>query len=98
MSSRLQNSPCFAVSSRTVGEEHRAELATDEIERRILKRQRQSVCLTPFDAAVGSLSRCGVVDHRLVEIGYDIACTRRKLWRHGAGDSSGGLWGFQNCG
>jgi hypothetical protein len=87
MSSGLQNSPCFAVARCAVGKEHRAELATNEIERRIFKRQRQSIRLTPFDTSVGRLSRCGVVDHRLVEVGYDIACAPGQSWRQGAGDN-----------
>src|SRR5271157_659534 len=96
MSSGLQNSPCFAVARCAVGKEHRAELATNEIERRIFKRQRQSIRLTPFDTSVGRLSRCGVVDHRLVEVGYDIACTGGKFWHKCAGDNPGARGGFQD--
>src|SRR5664280_3178332 len=71
MSSGLQDSPCFAIARCAVGKEHRAELATNEIEGRIFKRQRQRIRLAPFDPSVGRLSRCGVVDHRLVEVGCD---------------------------
>src|ERR1700680_2223953 len=90
------SSPCFAVARCAVGKEHRAELATNEIERRIFKRQRQSIRLTPFDTSVGRLSRCGVVDHRLVEVGYDIACAPGQSWRQGAGYNPAPRGGFQN--
>ena len=53
MSSGLQDSPCFAVARCAVGKEHRAELATNEIEGRIFKRQRQSIGLAPFDPTSG---------------------------------------------
>src|SRR5450755_1639830 len=96
MTSGLQNSPCFAVARCAVGKEHRAELATNEIERRIFKRQRQSIRLTPSDTSVGGVSRCGVVDHRLVEVGYDIACAPGQSWRQGAGDNPAARGGFQN--
>src|SRR5215831_1695503 len=96
MSSGLQDSPCFAVARYAVGKEHSAELATNEIEGRIFKRQRQSICLAPFDPRVGRLSRCGVVEHRLVEVGYDIACVPGKSWRQGAGDHPAARGGFQN--
>src|SRR6201986_5267217 len=96
MSSGLQDSPCFAVARCAVGKEHRAELATNEIEGCIVERQRQSIRLTPFDARVGRLSRRGVVDHRLVEVGYDIACGTGQSWRQGAGDNPAARGGFQN--
>ncbi len=96
MSSGLQNSPCFAVARCAVGKEHRAELATNEIECRIFKRQRQSIRLTPFDTGVGRLSRCGVVDHRLVEVGYNIAGVPGQSWRQGAGDYPAARGGLQN--
>ncbi len=73
MASGPKNPPCFAVASYAVGKEHRAELATNEIEGCIFKRQRQSIRLAPFDPSVGRLLRCGVVDHRLVKVGYGIA-------------------------
>src|SRR5262249_61804228 len=47
MSPGLQNPPCFAIATRAVGKEHRAELATDDIEGRIFKRQRQGIRMTP---------------------------------------------------
>src|SRR5579863_628915 len=96
MSSGLQDSPCFAVARCAVGKEHRAELATNEIEGRIFKRQRQSIHLAPFDPSVGRLSRRGVVNHRLVEVGYDIACAPGQSWRQGAGDNPTARGGFQN--
>src|SRR5581483_6166021 len=43
MSSGLQNALCFTIGRRPVGKEHRAELATNEIEGRVFERQRQSV-------------------------------------------------------
>src|SRR6185312_12720297 len=96
MSSGLQNSLCFAVGRGTVGKEHRAELTTHEVEGRIFKRQRQSIRLSPCDAAVWRLSRSGVVEHRLVEVGYHIACVGGEPWRQCAGDDSGARGDFQN--
>src|SRR2546423_12255900 len=96
MASRLQDSSCFAVAGCAVGEEHRAELATNEIESGIFKRQRQSIRLAPFDPSIGRLSRCGVVDHRLVEVGYDIACARGQFWRQCACDNPTARGGFPN--
>src|ERR1700749_1579342 len=96
MSSGLQDTPCFAVATCAVGKEHRAELATNEIERRIFKRQRQSIRLMPFDTSVGRLSRCSVIDHRVVEVGYDIARPPGKSGRQGAGDNPAARGGFQN--
>ncbi len=87
---------CLAVGNRAVGKEHRAKLATHEIERRIFKRQRHRIRLTPCDAAVGDLSRCGVIEHRLVEVGDDIARAGGQFWRQGAGDDAGARGGFQN--
>src|SRR3954470_23513547 len=96
MASGLQDPPCFAIARCAVGKEHRAELATNEIERRILKRQRQSIRLTPFDTSLRRLSRCGVIEHRLVEVGYDIARTSGQSWRQGACDDPAARGGFQN--
>src|SRR5512139_2083429 len=96
MSSGFQDSLCFAVGGYAVGKEHRAELTTNEIEGRIFKRQRQSIRLVPFDATVGRLSRSGVIEHRLVEVGYGIACAGGQFLRQGAGDNPGARGGFQN--
>src|SRR5665647_2228513 len=96
MSSGLQDTLCFAVASCAVGKEHGAELATNKIEGRIFKRQRQSIRLAPFDPSVGRLSRCGVVEHRLVEVGYDIAGAGGQLWRQGAGDNPAARSDFQD--
>src|ERR1051326_611501 len=96
MSSWLQNPPCFAVTGCAVGKEHRAELTTNEVEGRIFKRQRQSIRLTPFDTTVGRLLRRGVVEHRLVEVGYGIACTPGHPWRQRAGDYAAARGSFQN--
>ena len=95
-SSWLQDSPCFAVASCAVGKEHRAELAANEIEGCIFKRQRQGIRLPPRDPGVGRLLRCGVVDHRLVEVGRDIARARWQSWRQGPGDNPTARGGFQN--
>ena len=48
------------------------------VEGRVLERQGQGVGLAPVDAAVADLPRGGVVEHRLVEVGDDIACVGRK--------------------
>ncbi len=45
-------------------------------EGRICKRQRQGIRLLPCDAAVVTLPRCGIIQHRRIEIGHDIAGTR----------------------
>src|SRR6185312_11243047 len=89
MSSGLQDALCFAIGRYSVGKEHRAELTTHEIESRILKRQRQSIRLAPLDAAVGRLLRSGVVEHRLVEVGYHVAGAGGQLRRQCAGDNPG---------
>src|SRR6185369_14030700 len=95
MSSGLQDPPCLAVTRYAVGKEHRAELATNEVEGRSFERQRQSIRLAPLDAPVGSLSRRGVVEHRPIEVGYDIACARGQSWRQRAGDDPAARSGFQ---
>src|SRR6185312_3076808 len=96
MSSGLQDTPGFAVGGRAVGKEHRAELTANEVEGRIFKRQRQGIRLAPLDAAVGSLSGGGVVEHRLVEVGDHIARAGGEFWRQGAGDNPGARAGLQN--
>ena len=52
--------------------------------------------LVAIDATVWSLSRSGVVEHRLVEVGYDIACAGGQFWRQCADDNPGARGGFQN--
>ena len=50
MAAGLEDALRFAIAGRAVGKEHRAELATNEIEGGVFKRQRQSVRLAPCDA------------------------------------------------
>ena len=57
---------------------------------------RQSIRLAPFDPSIGRLSRLGVVDHRLVEVGCDITCALGQSWRQDAGNNPAACGGFQN--
>src|SRR5690242_11769394 len=98
MSSTLQHSLCLAVGRPAVGKEHRAKLTTDEVESRIFKWQRQSIRLAPLDAMIRSLPRGGIVEHRLVEVGYDIICAGSEFWRQCAGDDARARGDFQNGG
>src|SRR5262249_21504045 len=66
MSSGLEDTLCLTVVQPSVGEEHDAKLATNEVEGSIFERQRLCVCFAPADAAVGKLSRSSIVKHRLV--------------------------------
>ena len=57
MPARAEDAPRLAVAGDAVGEEHRAELAEDEIEARVVERQRQGIGLTPVDGLAGRLLR-----------------------------------------
>ena len=95
-SAGLENPFRLAVTRLPIGEEHGAKLATNEIESSIFERQRQRICFAPADAVVGGLSRSGIVEHRLVEVGDDIAGIRRKPWRQRPSNHAAAGSGFQN--
>jgi len=85
-SSGLENPLCLTVARLTVGEEHDAKLAANEIECSIFERQCQGIRSAPGDATVGDLSRSSIVKHRLIEVGYDVAGISRKSWSQCASD------------
>ena len=61
-----------------IRKEHGAELAGDDIERFILKRQGERIGLSPGDSIRLRLLRRGMIEHRLVEIGRHHAGVRGK--------------------
>ncbi len=75
---RLKNAAGFPVGRNLVREKHGAELAGDDIERFILKRQGERIGLPPGDSIGLRLLRCGMIQHRLVEIGRHDAGVRGK--------------------
>ena len=88
MATRLQDAAGFPVGRNLVRKEHGAELAGDDIELSIRKRQRQRVGLSPGDAIIGQLRR-GVIEHRLVEVGRHDANLRGKPRGECPGDDAG---------
>ena len=96
ISAWLQHSLGLAIARYAVGKEHCAELAADEIEGSIFERERQSVRSAPIDAAVRTLSRRGVVEHRLIEVGCGITSARRQSWRQRPGNDPTACSGLQD--
>ena len=92
----LQHPPRFAIGRDTVGEEHRAELAADEAEARVFERQGLGIRLAPFDVIRSVLLRGGVIEHRLIEVGCQIAGTGRQAWGQPAGHDAGPCGDFEN--
>jgi hypothetical protein len=52
MTARLQYPARLLVTLNLAGKEHHAELAGHDIEASILERQRQGICLSPFDPTI----------------------------------------------
>jgi hypothetical protein len=85
---RPQDAKRLGERLRLVGEEHDAELADDNIERRVIERQCHRVGLAPLDRS-SRADRDRHVEHGLVEIGGDERRRFRQDRPHGPGDDAG---------
>ena len=83
---RSQHATRLSVTDDPVGKKHRAELAADDLERRVFERQIECVRLPPFDTVIGPLSGSGIVEHGLVEVGHHVARANTEFWRKRARD------------
>ena len=87
--SGFQDAAGLTVSPDLVWKEHDAELARDDVELSILKRQSQRVGLLPPDAIRPGLLRRGLIEHRLIEIGRHDASALGKARSDGARKDAG---------
>jgi hypothetical protein len=91
-----QHAQRLAIAAHPIGKEHRAELAGDNVERRVREGEGERVGLAERDARRGDPG-CGHVQHRLVEVGRDQA-RRRHRGGDRLGDDAGAGGGFEDRG